>query len=87
MRYMKGVLLIDELQSYAELIILFAFILRAGWHRRPIVLQRQENGSSLTMHHVLSQVSYPDTIKMIENFWTNHRPILASKTINCVTYI
>jgi hypothetical protein len=31
-------------------------------------LQRQENGSSLTMHHVLSQVSYPDTIKMIENF-------------------
>jgi hypothetical protein len=50
-------------------------------------LQRQENGSSLTMHHVLSQVSYPDTIKMIENFWTNHRPILASKTINCVTYI
>jgi hypothetical protein len=60
---MKGTLLIDELQNYVELVIIFAFIIRVEWDQMLIVLHVQMNGSLLTRHHLLSQVSYPDTIQ------------------------
>ena len=80
---MKGTLLIDELQNYVELVIIFAFIIRVEWDQMLIVLHVQMNGSLLTRHHLLSQVSYPDTIQNDRKLGTNPRPAFASKTINC----
>jgi len=57
-KYMKGILLLDELQNYADL-----FYYSCWMGRKLIVPHGQMNGSLLTRHHPLSQVSYPDKIQ------------------------
>ena len=72
MKYMKETLLIKELRNYADLVIIFGVIFQVGWDQMLIVLHVQMNGSLLTRHHLLSQVSYSNILlddrKLLDKF-------------------